>query len=229
MADASRIPDRGGAARLVELAVADPPEAWAAAGFTVEGDRARIGDTTIHLIGRDGSGKGIVGWTLAGLIGQEQASIDGLATRFEEPGSDVDGGAPGHPNGVIGIDHVVVMTPDLDRTIAALGAAGLACRRIRHTDSYGSPMRQAFFRLGLVVLEVVGGATGSGQSVSERPASWFGLALDVDDLDHTVQLLGEGLGPPKVAVQEGRRIATLRHKTFGMSVAVAAMDHHADR
>ena len=47
---------------------------------------------------------------------------------------------------------------------------------------------------------------------------------EVDDLDTTSALLGEHLGQIKAAVQDGQRIATLRHEALGMSVAVAFMD-----
>jgi hypothetical protein len=45
----------------------------------------------------------------------------------------------------------------------------------------------------------------------------------VADLEATAALLGEALGPTKDAVQEGRRIGTLRHKQVGVSVATAFM------
>jgi hypothetical protein len=85
-------------------------------------------------------------------------------------------------------------------------------------------MRQAFLRLGPTVVEVVGGHEGTGQTAADAPAGWFGLALDVHDLDAVAALLGDGLGSIKPAVQDGRRIATIRHKTYGLSVAVALMD-----
>jgi hypothetical protein len=90
-------------------------------------------------------------------------------------------------------------------------------------------MRQAFFRLGPVILEVVSGDLGTGAPAGASPASFFGLAVTVHDLDATKATLGEGIGDPKPAVQEGKRIATLRHRAFDISVAVAAMDRHADR
>jgi catechol 2,3-dioxygenase-like lactoylglutathione lyase family enzyme len=130
---------------------------------------------------------------------------------------------------VTGLDHVVVLTPDLDRTIAAVDGAGPKLRRIRDTESYGSPMRQAFFRFGPTIVEVVSGDTGTGQPAADAPATWFGLAVDVEDLDQTAKALGEGLGSIKPAVQGGRRIATIRHRNYDMSVAVAAMDDHGDR
>jgi len=226
--DATR--DLGRDAVLVELVVADPPEPWTAAGFTVEADAVRVGATTIRLTGRDNPyAKGITEWSIAGLDAGGAEDLEGLPTRFvDRPWTDA-GTEPAHPNGVTGLDHVVVSTPDLERTIEALAEVGLECRRIRETTSYGSPMRQAFFHLGATVLEVVSGDTGSGLPAAEAPAAWFGLAVDVEDLDRTAELLGEGLGAIKVAVQDGRRIATFRHKALGMSVAVAAMDDHADR
>ena len=225
--------DKGNGAQLVSIAVADPPETWVAAGFTVvNGNEVRIGATTIVLEGRTNGDRGIVSWRLAGLDGPSTddagSLVDGLPTEFLELEPTPER-APAHPNGVIGLDHVVVATPDLERTIHALGQVGLTCRRIRETTSYGAPMRQAFFRIGATVVEVVSGDRGSGQPAAEAPATWFGLAVDVDDLDQTGAFLGDGLGAVKAAVQAGRRIATLRHKTFSMSIAVAAMDHHADR
>ncbi len=219
--------------RLVELQIADDPQVWADAGFTVTDGVARVGTVDLRLVGRAEDGpRGVVGWTLAG-VAVADGHLDGLPTHLADPPAGTDAAEPAtgptHPNGVTGLDHVVVLTPDLDRTLAALDAAGLDLRRIRDTTSYGSPMRQAFFRLGPTVLEVVSGDTGSGLPAADVPAAWFGLAVDVADLDQTAALLEDGLGTIKVAVQDGRRIATLRHKALGMSVAVAAMDDHAGR
>lgn len=222
-------------ARLVTIEVADDPEAWEAAGFTVAGDRVQIGPVAILLTGRPAAGRrgGITGWTVSGLIVTD-GLLDGLPTDGRSNALSAGAAAPPpgtapHPNGVVGLDHIVVLTPDLERTIAAMEAAGLDLRRIRETTSNGSPMRQAFFKLGPVVLEVVSGDVGSGQPVADAPATFFGLAVDVDDLDVTAVVLGEGLGRIKAAVQAGRRIATIRTKAFDVSVAIAAMDRHGDR
>jgi catechol 2,3-dioxygenase-like lactoylglutathione lyase family enzyme len=226
--------DRGDLAQLLSLTVADDPTAWEAAGFAVCPHKGslgtvHLGPTTIHLSGRtdDRNLRGIRDWTVTGLdapAGTGAGTIDGIPTTFAplggEPGSDT----AANPNGATGIDHVVILTPDVNRTTAAFGELGLAVRRIRETDSYGAPMRQAFLRLGPTVVEVVGGHEGTGQSPTVAPAGWFGLALDVHDLDAVAALLGEGLGAIKPAVQPRHRIATIRHKTFGMSVAVALMD-----
>ncbi len=230
--------DLGDRARLISLTVADQPSAWEAAGFSVSahpGARGTIhlGDTAIVLTGggeRSDIG-GIQGWTVGGLDAPAGPGlIDGIVTEFEAciPSSSRSGSDEAvtpHPNGALGIDHVVIITPDLDRTTAAFVDRGLGVRRIRDTESYGAPMRQAFLRIGPSVVEVVSGNIDNPDpGKAQGPAQWFGMALDVDDLDLVSDLLGDGLGAIKPAVQPGRRIATIRHKTYGMTVAVALMD-----
>jgi len=201
-----------------EILVGDPREAWEAAGFAVDGDgTCRIGSVRVRLMGRDG-GKRILGWSLRGAPPARLAdgSLDGLPTTD----SDEPPAAPAtHPNGATHIDHVVLLSPDLARTTAALETIGLASRGERVSDTYGAPMRQVFFRLGEVILELVGQPDTAG----EGDPGFFGLAITVADLDAAGALLGEHLGTAKDAVQEGRRIATLRHREVGMSVATALM------
>jgi hypothetical protein len=201
-----------------EILVGDPPEAWEAAGYTVDGDGScRIGQVRVRLVGRDG-GKRILGWSLRGAPSARLAagSLDGVPTTASE--------APPvepavHANGSRSIDHVVLLTPDLRRTTAALEGIGLTSRGERDSDTYGAPMRQVFFRMGEVILELI----GQPDSAGEGDPGFFGLAITVEDLDATAGLLGEHLGQVKDAVQDGRRIATLRHRDLGMSVATAFM------
>lgn len=207
------------AVTIDEIIVADPPEAWQAAGFTVDDDGAcRVGQVRIRLVGRD-AGKRIIGWSLRGLppeVLADGASIDGLpTTRSEAPAPE----AAVHPIGATHIDHVVLLSPDLARTAAAIEALGIVRRGERDTENYGAPMRQIFFRLGEVIVELVGAPDSSG----EGDPGFFGLAITVADLDATAAGLGAHLGDTKDAVQSGRRIATLRHRELGMSVATALM------
>jgi hypothetical protein len=200
-----------------EILVGDAPEAWGAAGFTVDDDgTCRIGTVRVRLVGRDG-GKRILGWSLRGAPEARLADgrLDGLPTTSSTAGP---ADPAEHPNGAIHIDHVVLLSPNLPRTTAALDTIGLTPRGERETTTYGAPMRQVFFRLGEVVLELVGGS-----EPGEGEAGFFGLAITVDDLDAAGALLGGHLGTAKDAVQEGRRIATLRHRELGMSVATAFM------
>lgn len=205
------------AVTIDEILVGDPPEAWEAAGFHVDADgTCRIGTVRVRLVGREG-GKRILAWSLRDAPAARVADgrFEGLPTTLStsEPAEPAE-----HPNGVQYIDHLVMLSPDVGRTVAALEGLGLSVRGERETDSYGAPMRQVFFRMGEVILELVGLA-----EPQQGDAGFFGLAHTVADLDATKAMLGERLGDIKDAVQEGRRIATLRHREFGMSVATALM------
>jgi hypothetical protein len=204
---------------LTGLRIADDPEAWAGLGFAVSADGAlRLGTTTIELAGVDDE-RGIVGWSVDGLEGQE---IDGLPGVAAAPVTE----APAaHPNGAIALDHVVVVTPSLDRTLEALQDAGLDLRRVREARAE-PPLRQGFFKLGDVVLEVTGPAGADpwlppGEDVS-GPARFWGLVVVVPDLDGLVASSGGSVGAPRDAVQPGRRIATVRAEA-GVSTALAFM------
>ncbi|MGH9274128.1 MAG: VOC family protein [Acidimicrobiales bacterium] len=200
-----------------EILVGDAPETWASAGFTVDDDgTCRIGSVRVRLVGRDG-GKRILGWSLRDAPDARLADgrLDGLPTTAS---SAAPANPDEHANGATYIDHVVLLSPNLPRTIEALASIGITPRSERETDTYGAPMRQVFFRMGEVILELIGGA-----EPGEGDPGFFGLAITVADLDAAAELLGEHLGQAKDAVQDGRRIATLRHRDLGMSVATAFM------
>ena len=200
------------APRLVALAVADEPAAWQDAGFAVDdGGRCWLGDVAVTLA--PGTGKGVTAWAVEGI----DAPVDGLPVLDLPPVEPVEA-ATLHPNGTTAVDHVVVTTPDLDRTVAALETAGLEARRVRDAGGDGRSIRQVFFRLGDPILEVVGSPEPSG----DGPARFLGLALTVADLDAAATALGPHLGEVKDAVQPGRRIATLR-RSAGCTTALAFM------
>jgi hypothetical protein len=112
------------------------------------------------------------------------------------------------------IDHVVVNTPDLARTFAALGEAGLDLRRVRE---HSETLHQGFFRMGEVILEVIGPPEPAG----EEPARFWGLVAAVPDVDELVAGAEPGLfGEPRAAVQQGRRIVTVAREA-GLSVPLA--------
>jgi catechol 2,3-dioxygenase-like lactoylglutathione lyase family enzyme len=119
------------------------------------------------------------------------------------------------------IDHVVAFTPDLERSIAALEAAGLDFRRLREGPTPGGAMRQGFFRLGEEILELIEAPEGTKIAGDpDGPARLWGISFLVEDLDATAAQLGELLGSPRDAVQPGRRIATLRHEA-GLGLAAS--------
>nr|WP_090275605.1 glyoxalase [Mycolicibacterium komanii]CRL68599.1 hypothetical protein CPGR_01186 [Mycolicibacterium komanii] len=206
-----------------EIVVADPADAWGRAGFTVDADATcRVGGVRIRLVGSDG-GSGIVGWSLRGLPSDAALSeVDGIPTTVSD--APPAAGAT-HANGVTAIDHVVVLSPDLDRTVAALTAIGVASRRERDGELGGTPIRQIFFRFGEVIVEVV----GSPGTTSEAPSTLWGITYAVADIDATAAFFGDRTAPVKEAVQPGRRITTLRHQEFGMSVRTALISAPARR
>jgi hypothetical protein len=168
------------------IVLGDRPEAWAALGFRVDEGIVSLGEERLQLTGRGG---GILEVTAPGVRAQDP---DGLPLRAgprhaAEPSA--------HPNGAFAVDHVVVLTGSLDRTLAALDLD------LRRRDG-----RMAFLRLGSYVLEVV-----------ERggdPARFWGLVVVVPDPGAV-----PGAGPVKDAVQPGRRIATIS----GLGTALAVM------
>jgi hypothetical protein len=185
-----------------ELEIADEPGVWSAAGFDVECGVCRVSRVRLKLAGK-GPRRGIVDWTLG----------DGVAAEPAGP----------HPNGAFRVDHVVMLSPDLDRTVAELESQGFDLRRVREGATPGGSTRQAFFRAGEPILEVV--QAPEGTSVARDPAGpgrLWGLALVVDDMDRTVRELGELVGSPRAAVQPGRLIATLRPEA-GLGPAIAFM------
>jgi hypothetical protein len=203
---------------LDELVLADEPERWAALGFTVDEGVVQLGSVRVRLAG-SGAGRGIVGWSLRGLAGTE---LDGLPTEHSVQPSP--GPAPDHRNGIVGIDHVVAMSPDLDRSVRALQGAGLDLRRIREEPTAAGAPRQAFFRLGAEILEVVQkpAQVVAEQGGRERPARLWGLALLAPDIDTSAAALAPHAGDVRDAVQPGRRIVTLK-RSAGLAVPVALM------
>ncbi|HEY2631811.1 MAG TPA: hypothetical protein VGI26_05475 [Solirubrobacteraceae bacterium] len=202
-----------------EIALADDPERWEALGFDVSAATVQIGAVRIVLAGAD-AGRGIVGWSLRNPGAD---NLDGLPTSAST--KPVPGATPAHPNGIVAIDHMVAMSPDLDCSVQALQAAGLDLRRIREQPTPAGAPRQAFFRLGEVILEVVqepDSAIATRPDGQKGPARFWGLALLSDDLPRTVERLGEHVSEIRPAVQPGRQIATLK-RSAGLAVPVALM------
>lgn len=195
---------------LTALHLGDPAERWEALGFEPRDSSIRLGGVALEL---GAERVGITAWRLRGV--EAPAEIDGLATELASAGGTH--AAAEHANGAVGIDHVVVTTPDFDRTAAALTQAGMPLRRIRDAGGF----RQGFRRLGPAILELV-----EARDAPPGPARFWGLVVIVSDLDALGRRLGDRLGPIKSAVQPGRQIATLR-RSAGLGEAVAFMSQKA--
>jgi hypothetical protein len=192
---------RASRAELAALQIADPPEAWSALGFTVSEDGVELW--------LDAAGHGITGWTLRRITLHHD--IDGLST-----GVTTDPPLPesGHTNGAMGLDHLVVTTPDFDRTAAALDDAGIALRRVRDAGGF----RQGFRRLGPAILEIV-----EAPKMPVGPARFWGLVVVVADLVGVRARLAPHVSEIREAVQPGRHIATLSGDA-ALSPKIAFMD-----
>ena len=115
------------------------------------------------------------------------------------------------------------ISPDLDRTSAVLQRAGFDLRRLREGDTPGGSRRQAFFRMGELILEVVQAPEDMKIAADPSgPARLWGISFRAADLAAPAAALGASLGDPRDAVQPGRRIATAA-KEAGLGTAVAFM------
>jgi hypothetical protein len=200
------------------LTLADEPENWARLGFTVADGCCRIGGVSVCFTDRAGE-RGIVGWSLRDL---DSTELDGLPTTISE--RPVPSDVVAHPNGVLAIDHVVAMSPAFQRSVEALRSAGLDLRRVREEPTPAGAPRQAFFRVGREILELVQEPDEVVERAGgpDRPARFWGLAMLVEDLERASEAMAPHVGEARPAVQPGRRIATLR-RSAGISVPLALM------
>jgi hypothetical protein len=188
--------------QVAALRIGGEPEQWRELGFDVDAeDGAMVGRIRLELLRFADPGT-IASWALDGA--EVPDSIDGLPT---DAGAR-EGGETVHPNGVTAVDHLVVFTPSLERTTAAFAAVGVDRRRVREA---GGGLRQGFFLVGDLLVEVVDG-TGVPP---DAPARFWGITMVVSDIEAAAALLGDRLGTIKEAVQPGRRIATVRPEASG--------------
>lgn len=198
---------------VVEFMLGGSDVAWRAVGFAVnDSGTVQLGGIRCRFDANSLT-PGITSWALAEADDPSATSIDGLATSHRDI-PDSERVPATHPNGVIGIDHVVVYTPDLERTCAAItGATAAPLKRIREVGT----LRQGFHRLGELIVEVV-----TFPDIAPGGALFWGLALNVSDIDAMFDSYGpEVLSPPKDAVQPGRRISSFRDSALlGLPVAL---------
>ena len=184
---------------LHALVAGDRPDAWRALGFEVSADdEVRLGDVAVRL---DSAGGGLRAWELRG---EGEGDVAGLPTTWTAAP------APAQP-GALTLDHVVVLCEALDPVLEGMQAAGGSLRRRGGPPELPRPM--AFVRFGSGVIEV---------TEAPGPARFWGLVAVVEDLDAFVAAADGLIGPPRQAVQPGRRIATVRPEA-GLETALALM------
>ncbi len=209
------------------LTIAGDPEVWRSLGLTVTDDGVvpLIGTSLRIVSPADDESTGVVSWALSDISPDGLESIDGpTATDGLEsidglPTEAVAAAEPmfaDHALGALSLDHVVVLTPDLERTSRAIAeATGCELKRVREIGA----MRQGFHRIGPggLIVELV-----ERPEVPSGAASFWGIVLIVEDIDAACGRLGpDRISPPKDAVQPGRRIATVRASVdLGLPVAL---------
>jgi hypothetical protein len=201
--------------RLVALHVGGALTPWQAIGLTFDEFTCPLADVDIVVSGET---PGLHGWTID--IGRDEIiEIDGIRTTL------VSGSKP-RPSlstigrqKVIGLDHVVVNTDNIDRTTQAITSAlGLEVRRERQL---GNGAVQRFHKLDNTIIEVV-----TGPHITQPGASLWGMVASVDDLFDLAEELGENTtSSPKKATQPGRYISTVRG-SVGLGVPFALMTPH---
>jgi len=120
------------------------------------------------------------------------------------------------PATVIGLDHVVIRTPDPERATALYGARlGLDMRLDRSNEAWGA--RLLFFRCGDLIVEV---AHDLKAGLGDGPDRLWGLSWRVPDAQSTrarLQAAGLDVSEVRGGRKPGTRVLTLRDSTCGVA------------
>lgn len=203
-------------ARIAQLVVGGQPTSWTSIGLTFRDGLCSLGDLVVRL---DPSlPPGLASWQLTDCI--DDGDIDGIPTSYGAHSPAQAMGIDSSVIDIVGIDHVVVLTNDLERTSKDLTrVTGEPLKRIRDA---GNGVRQGFHRLGSVIVEIV------ERSDVERTSLW-GFVMIARNIDDVAAHMGpDVIGSPRGAVQQGRRIASFR-SGVGLGVAVALITPETTR
>ena len=203
-------------AQLTQLVLGGQSAAWSSIGLSFRDGICSLGDVSLRL--EPTLDPGLHSWGIRGCAAE--GDIDGIPTIHDDDSADATSDADSSIIDVLGVDHVVVFTSDLERTSREVSrVTGEPLKRIRDA---GGGVRQGFHRLGTVIVEIV------EQPQAVRTALW-GFVLTVDNLDDVAAHMGpDVLSPPRDAVQPGRRIAAFR-SGVGLGTAVALITPEARR
>lgn len=202
-------------ARLVALHAGGQRSPWQSIGLTCDDATCLLSDVRLSFSGNDA---GLTGWTISSDK-DDVVSVDGIPTTLVSQ-------FPSHPiqstigsQRIVGLDHVVVNTDDIDRTCSAITEVlGVEVRRERQL---GNGAVQRFHKLENTIIEVV-----SGPHVTTPGASLWGMVVSVDDLFDYCEEVGDAVtSPPKKATQPGRYISTVR-SSVGLNIPFALMTPH---
>ena len=201
--------------RLVSLHAGGKRELWQSIGLSFTDHSCLLAD--VELVLQDGDPQ-LSGWTFTGHSASRTA-IDGIATSVVDVAPPTSHHSSIGAQKIVGVDHVVVTTDNLDRTCTAIESVLQV--PVRREREVGNGVFQRFHKLDNTIIEVV-----SGPHVKHTGSVLWGLVVSVDDLFDLAETLGDSItSPPKKAVQPGRYISTIR-ASVGLGVAVAMMTPH---
>lgn len=204
-------------AKLVALHAAGQPAPWESIGLKFDGFLCYLGDVAL-VVDNSTVADGLLGWTIQ-CERDDEIDIDGISTTLVSSVATPPSNCRIGSEAIVGLDHVVVMTDDLDRTCRAFTEQlGLEVRRERDA---GRGVVQRFLMLSNTIIEIV-----TGPHVKTTGASLWGMVISVDDMVAWASSCGEEVtSTPKQATQPGRLISTVRSQV-GLGVPFAVMTPH---
>ena len=201
--------------RLVALHAGGSREPWQKLGLTFVEDSCQLANVVLTVSAHP---VGLHGWTIC--TGTDASvEIDGISTTLVSSAPELSDRSSIGTQHIVGLDHVVINTDNLDRTCTAIESVlGLEVRREREV---GNGVVQRFHKLDNTIIEVV-----TGPHITTPGASLWGMVASVDDLFDLAEELGEDItSVPKRATQPGRFISTARG-SLGLGVPFALMTPH---
>ena len=201
--------------RLVALHAGGSREPWQKLGLSFVEDSCQLANVVLTVSAQP---LGLHGWTICTET-DAVVEIDGISTTLVSSAPEPSEHSLIGRQRIVGLDHVVVNTDNLDRTCSAIESVlGLEVRREREV---GNGVVQRFHKLDNTIIEVV-----TGPHISTPGASLWGMVASVDDLFDLAEELGEDItSVPKRATQPGRFISTARG-SLGLGVPFALMTPH---
>ena len=194
---------------LARVLVAGGSAPWRRAGFDCSESGFRAGEVAVLL------GSGAQSPLL--VFEPDLGTLEGAAGPGD--GEDMRSLSAAHPNGVCGVDHVVVRTGDVARGSSLLADSGLELLGSRQADIGEMQVEQRFHRAGPCLIELVG---PSGEGGDAGMAVW-GVTFVTTRIDSLPALEPPPVASIRDAVQPGRRIATALPEV-GLPTRVAFMD-----
>mmetsp|Transcript_36596 Transcript_36596/g.57429 ORF Transcript_36596/g.57429 Transcript_36596/m.57429 type:complete len:262 (+) Transcript_36596:50-835(+) len=187
--------------KLTSLYLNDSPHAWASAGFVVhqladEGSFiVRLDTVDVVLLDhkkleKDERKEGIIGWGFDEDVDKEVCDIPTLARKRRN------NNLVSHPNGVVGIDHIVLFAKSAEKVEQEVGEK-LQVQR-RRTIELGNGVTQSFYRIP-TILEVVAPAPGVAEN--DKNFLWGVAFLTASEELTKNALEGERLGSFRNAKQ----------------------------